>query len=1072
MTTTYDAPIPYDSNINYDGGPVVVTQDHLPTWQLDITNPFTDAHSVLPEAMIDSLSFESSAVSAISFSVASGSVGSDLCADYAIVEMKANGVRVKDARWLLRGANWNAGRKAQIRQFTGRHLLWDRLEHTVIQPGRRFLYTTKSPGYILDDLFAEAQLRNVGYWENFTWTFDTTHDSNGNGWPVVLGNIEYLVGAKYSDIVNNLVDKGLIEISLLGDEIRVTVPNTDGVVRPALLVVGEDVTDAPQQSSADNIISDVVMVGEDNTGLVRTDPDTRVRYWREEASISQGGTNDIGTLSILGDAALSGGAFPRVQRSYGLVVTQQRPFLPLRDYVVGDWVRTQHGDDTQAASYRVKQIVLKQEKGIWGGTLVLNDRFLENEIRLAKKVDGILGGATITGSSQVSTPDDLKDTGIPAPMTGFNVVTDVYQNNEGITKAIATATWDLVTTNTDGTNATDMGTYYVVWWYSDEGFASHTEIQVQHPTNYVSWSNLDPGREIQVYVYSKDNNGHQGSWNGGPVAVTTSADTIPPPQPSGPLLSSLLRMFVVEWNGLTSSGQPMPADFHHMEVYSSSVNNFDVDLEGDLNATMTAAGQVYITGYAWSIGTTVYFKFVAVDNSGNRSVASSQNWTALQGVSGPDITAGAITANSLAVGSVTAQAIEVGAITADRISLGTTLNKVQDPSFNNASWRAKRLTTAWCEKPSYWFFKNWDGRARNGYYLQALSTADGVSSGRMYMCDWINTQLGESYYVAMYMQQGEFTPNVEATMTLGVEVTLADGSIQSDGINYLPFATWTKYGYRFVIGNPLWAKVRFFVRTNNLNTGDIIMDDWEVRGGVGTTEYAGSRGLLDNLGLFAWDSSENMTVSMDFRTGDFTAKGQISSGFTGKRTVVNPTATYLPEIRFYPTSGDLYAYINASDTGTYPFIGVNAPDTGSASQALVLFDNGFQLGEINKGTGAIAGAGIQSSGTGHSAYLTFSGKLGGGGNALDLFSSYRFLVTTPGSTSALSIPITKGPSALNGFVMPIYSLARPGTGQKCWHQISASSATSWTLLINTGDANPLTTVTNHIHAFYVRSDTD
>jgi hypothetical protein len=168
----------------------------------------------------------------------------------------------------------------------------------------------------------------------------------------------------------------------------------------------------------------------------------------------------------------------------------------------------------------------------------------------------------------------------------------------------------------------------------------------------------------------------------------------------------------------------------------------------------------------------------------------------------------------------------------------------------------------------------------------------------------------------------------------------------------------------------------------------------------------------------------------------------------------------------------LFAYINASDTGTYPFIGVNAPDTGGASQALVLFDNGFQLGEITKATGAMGGAGIQSSGSGHGAYLTFSGKLGGGGNALDLFSSYRFLVSTPGSTSALSIPITKGPSALNGFVMPIYSLVRPGTGQKVFHQISASSATAWTLLISSGDTNALTTVTNHIHAFYVRSDTD
>lgn len=1070
MPTLYNAAIAYNSELGYNGDPSVVTATELPTWQLDVTNK-AGVKSPLPEAMIDQMSFEMSTPSAISFSVAQGTVGETLCDDLSIVELRANGQRIKDGRWLLRGKGWNAGEVKKTKKYTGRHLLWDRLEHAVVVPGIPKKYAAKTPGFILNDLFADVKTRGVGYWSNFTWTFDVSKDSNGQAWPVILGAMEYLPGAKYSDIVANMVDKGVIDVSLLGDEIRITVAKSDGVVKPALLVVGKDLADAPQQSSADNLLSDVVVMGDNGTGMLRSDPATRARYWREEGSISQGGTSDVGTLSLFGDVALSGGGFPKVQRTYGLVVTQDRPFLPLRDYAVGDWVRAQHGDEP-TASYRVMQIVLKQEKGQWTGSLVLNDKFLEAEIRLAKKVDGIIGGSTITGSAQTATPDDLKDKGIPAAMTGFNVVSNVYQNDEGITKAILTATWNPVTLNTDGTNATDMGTYYVVWWYNQFGFNSRTEIPVEHPGTTVSWSDMDTGRDISVYIYSKDKSGHQGSWNGAVISLRSGADTIAPPQPSVPEASSLMKLIIAEWNGLTAAGQPMPPDFSHLEVWASAVNNFDPLIEGKLRGTMKAAGQFYITDYENALGTFIYVRFIAVDNSGNRSIPSIYGGAFLQGVTGPDITANSIDTNNIKTGAITAQLINAGAITADKISLGQTTNLVPDPSFNNADWRAERKTTKWADKPSRWFFNNWSGATRNGYYLQALSTADGVNGGRMYMCDWISCQLGESYYAAFYMRNGEFFPNVEATMFLGVEVTLADGSVQSDGINYQPFTTWTKYGYRFLIQNKDWVKVRFFVRCDNINLGDIILDDMEVRGGVGTTEYAGSRGLLDALGLFSWDASENQTFLLDFRTGDFTAKGQIQSGFTGKRTVINPGFTYLPEIRFYPDTGNLYAYINASNVGTYPFIAVNAPDTGTSSQSMTLYEDGFQLGDLSKATTKITGAGIETAGIGGAASMWIYGKISSGYSGLEAIGTWRSNCGIAPAAQAWSVVMTKPPAALSGRWHLIYDLFRPGTAQKTGSHISTDTTTQTTISIYTLDSTNFTAVAMYVNHLWVRSDGD
>lgn len=1076
MVTAYNAPIAYNSPINYNGGTPIVTAKILPTLALRVRSK-AGVVSPLPEAQVDSVSFEDSAVSACSVSVESTTVGASLLGDYSILEMTMNGALVQDGRWIVRGQNWNAGLKSQVKQFTGRHLLWDRLERARVWNDRRYLYAAKTPGFILNDLFIAAQARGVGYWGNFTWSFNATYDSAGRAWPAAIGSIEYLPTAKYSDIVLNLVDKGVIEIHLLGDEIQAYVPDTFGRVTDSLLVVGEDVVSAPQQSSTDSIVSDVIMVGDDAVTVTRSNPATSATYWREEDGISQGGTSDIGTLSVFGDVALSKGDGPRVQRTYELVITQERPYLPIRNYIVGDWVRVQHGDEA-VASYRAKQIVLKSTNGQWTGSLVLNDKFIENELRLVKKVDAIIGGAVITGSTQTAPPDDVKDTSKPLPPTSPVTNTTVYTDSVGQTKVAAAVQYSAPLLNVDGTTFTDPGDYRLGWRYSDELSTAWRYVRNDQPLWYLS--PLEPNRSVTILAQTIDSSGNASVYSPA-SSFTTANDTIAPNKPSDPILTSVLKTISAYWDGKDDFNALMPTDFKNLEVWSSASNGFtDTTLGALLHGSMTQPGNFYITSHPYAIGQTVYVRFIAVDISGNRSVISDIVSITVQGVTGPDITAGTITANNLAVGSVTAQAIFAGAITADKIALGQTQNLVQDPSFNNTDWCTRRLTTAWTEKPSRWAFKkfgdiNWDLIQRNGAYLQALSQADGVNGGRMYITDWIYTQLGESYYAAMYMRNGEFAPNAEATMALGVEVVAKDGAILSDAIKYAPFSTWTKYGFKFVISNPNWVKVRFFIRADDLNTGDLAVDDLEVRGGVGTTAYAGSRGLIDPLGLFAYDSDDLETVAIDFRTGDVTVRGTITSGFTGKRVVVNPGSTYLPEIRFYPTTGDDYGYINSSDSGLYPFIGVNAPDIGGSSQAMILYDDAFLIGELNKTTGLLAGAGVLGNGTGIGAYIALYGKFGSAASGGESISSYVFKNLTA-SGSAFAVVMTKPPPAWSGQWILIYSV-RKSDGQRHSHMVTSTTSTTETISFYTNvsagvDTPAFSAVKFEIRHLWIRSDGD
>jgi hypothetical protein len=68
---------------------------------------------------------------------------------------------------------------------------------------------------------------------------------------------------------------------------------------------------------------------------------------------------------------------------------------------------------------------------------------------------------------------------------------------------------------------------------------------------------------------------------------------------------------------------------------------------------------------------------------------------------------------------------------------------------------------------------------------------------------------------------------------------------------------------------------------------------------------SGARIELDTAGLRAYNSSSQQTVDISSATGNVTMVGQLSSAFTGKRIIINPTGSTDPEIRFIPTSGVL-----------------------------------------------------------------------------------------------------------------------------------------------------------------------
>lgn len=115
-------------------------------------------------------------------------------------------------------------------------------------------------------------------------------------------------------------------------------------------------------------------------------------------------------------------------------------------------------------------------------------------------------------------------------------------------------------------------------------------------------------------------------------------------------------------------------------------------------------------------------------------------------------------------------------------------------------------------------------------------------------------------------------------------------------------------------------------------TAGTISADWIVGARIKTAD-TGARVELNSGGIGCWNAGGQQTVSIAAADGSVSIIGQLKSGTTGKRIEINPTATLLPEIRFYPNSGSDYGFINAVSSGADVNLGMNSSpyDDGSGT---------------------------------------------------------------------------------------------------------------------------------------------
>lgn len=646
---------------------------------------------------------------------------------------------------------------------------------------------------------------------------------------------------------------------------------------------------------------------------------------------------------------------------------------PWRDYIPGLYVNTDLTGETE--NYRlVAMTVTMGTDGFLNGEITLNDVFEEREILLDDAITTLTGGSSGAGSNP---PTKAKDTTIPDAPTGLAGLSALYANGRGVQWAQATLNWAAVVTNTDGSVIDDFDRYELHWWYTGEESIVHN---VSSSDNLINLSGLIPTKEFNYKVRAWDSNAHKSSFST-TYTFTLASDTTAPPVPSTPVVANYLGLLRITWDGLGSAGEIMPADFMHVEVWYSTVNNFTPGDPGSVLADyLPAKGSTNVSGLTY--GTTYYAKLRSVDVNENISAASVQASGTPQQVVNTDIGGNVIDFSNI-------RFKDVGNLVPDgSFELATTAQIINTSVF---TVQTNPLGATAAPSPKVL-------RCATGTATYTVTSGLSVSS--------------DEVYAMIYSYMGVGLAGSD-TVKLRLHFTKRDGTTQD-----IDYKTWnsTTNGAVFTLRESVYNSVPANAITMDIQIvvsiatagAFLYLDEWEVRQQAGTvliadaaisnakianlavndakiqnvsagkltvgtltaditlsarikTADTGARVEINSGGIGAWNASGTQTVAIASSTGSVTIVGQLKSGTTGQRIEINPTSTMLPEIRFYPDSGSNYGFLNGfSPSGSASvFMGLNSGQFTANSQTCVyrlyMTDSACTLETIRSDTQATLG---------------------------------------------------------------------------------------------------------------------
>lgn len=908
----------------------------------------------------------------IQFSYPSHGVNFNLLAEDTEIAVMMNGVEIPELRSVVEtveGDDADDQEEGALWKFTCRTMV-GKLETAVIYPvnfavGQVLTKVTpptfgqKTPGYILNYLFQVA--KNRGALANFTWDFNASVDSEGNTWN---NQIDYNpdIGKDYLSVLKELHDQGFIEFQVEGRLIRVWDTDQMGVDRsfgpnPLIFRKGRDLKDSPRKVDTRNLRSAILVSGADNTVYLELKDNAAIsKYGRRETLWSAGSTpyKKVGTSSTLemaGQGYLNSVDKPALELTHGLHFETEDNPRPIRDFNIGDWALTDVGRGVER--FRILQWVMSvSQAGECSGSITMNFMFNTQLSQVAGSLSSITNGTTNAGSAP-------KNDQMPPAQVGAPVLSSAVYFVNGVPRSTLTVSWPEVTTNDDGSDIFDLDYYEISWKYSsDTNWRATSRVEAEDNQLAVQFVNLDPGASVQVRVRASDYWNNHSSWSSQSM-TTLAGDTIAPNKPSSPTVTSNVGTLRVTWSGLDYQGNAMPADLAGVEVH---VSTSDFTPSAATKKDVLPAGTLATTITGLTYGQEYWVKLIAFDTTGNKSDPSDTTST-----------------SHAVLKQVVSTEIGTGQVGLNNTTFSDVGNLIDDGTFENADKRAARQTLIGTQHLA---FDN--GTSSNGVWCLRSDPWAGSSNESILLQGSLPVKPGERVFgAADYRQTSDVPSNSYLTLAIKWVSKLGD-YIDSNGFVSDVFYTLSDNG--FTAKDNAWHRrvtnvsqvapsgavyAEIWLIAQNRTTGTIWIDAVEVRKQIDTlmiaqaaitnaqiadlavnnakiadmsvgkltagelqadvllgarikTADTGPRVEVNSGGIGAWNADGVQTVAIAQADGSVNIIGALRSGTSGRRVEINPTNTFLPEIRFYPTSGNNYAFLNAVSSGSFASVGLNS----------------------------------------------------------------------------------------------------------------------------------------------------
>lgn len=888
-----------------------------------------------------------------------------------------NGVEILELRCIIEtieGDDADSNEEGAIWKYTCR-TLFGALDYTVVYPddwlitvpfGKWFVafYDEWTPGGMMIDLFQKAQAR--GAMPGFTWDFSATHDSNGNAWPVNL-SIQHDAGKKYTDILKDLTNGGWAEFRFNGRTIQAFVYGQMGVDRtigpnPLRFIKGRDIKQAPRKIDTRDLIT-AALLGSSNKAFVEiANAPAEALYGRREGHYASSNTvykaapPGTSALELEGYAWLNTLDAPRVEVTHQLHFETADNPRPVTNFDIGDWGYSDVGNGLER--FRILQwVITVAADGTTDGSITMGHLFNTQLSQVNSALNAVTNGSVGAGSAP-------KNDFVPpaTPATPIVSTANYFVNN--IPRSNLTVTWGAITTDAKGRPETDLDHYQVRWQYTSDGtFWQRTQrIEAADPQQAI-YDNLTPGLGVNVQVQAVDVWGNASAWSP-KAAIVLAGDTIAPQKPAPPTLTSNVGTLRMIWSGLDYTGAAQPGDLAGVEVHlstadftPSSATHVDTLPPGVVATTITQG---------LTFGTQYWVKLVAVDTTGNRSTPSDTTSTThcvLNAVVGTEIGSGQVGLGQIAFSDV-GNLVDDGSfeLASSRANRAAYLdpNMIFDATTaSNGNWSLKltgaagstamtfRVQGGLPVKPGERVFGACDyslsSSVPSGAYASVaiswldksgnqLNSSGAISPGTTYPLSDSTTTAKDGAWHARVTGAGNSQvapPNVVAFDIWIFGITLTAGTINVDAVE-IRRQIDTALIQNAAITNALIANLAVNdAKISDLSVGKLTVGtlsaDVTVSARIKTAD-TGVRVELNSGGIGAWNSGGVQTVAISSADGSVSIVGQLKSGLSGQRVEINPTATLLPEIRFYPTSGSNYAFINsfAGGSGSIPYMGVNS----------------------------------------------------------------------------------------------------------------------------------------------------